>query len=154
MTKIVYIWLLGAVIGIELAVGVLVAPVIFFPISILGEGVLSHYQSGLLMTHIFLRFNMILLVVSIASVLYELYMYRKKCGDVWAWGMSVVVLAGMGLFVFYYTPYILEAQAQGVEATRSAAFASMHKGSEWAIKVILIAQSIILGRRVWLMQKG
>lgn len=154
MTKVIYIWALGAVVGIELAVGILVAPVIFFPAAILGEGVLSHYQSGLLMTNIFLRYNIILLVVSIASVLYELYMYRKKSGDVWAWGMSIVTLAGMGLFVFYYTPYILEAQAMGVEATRSAEFASMHKGSEWVMKIILMAQSILLGRRVWLMQKS
>jgi len=154
VSKVIYIWVLGAVIGIELAVGVLVAPVIFFPASILGEGVLSHYQSGLLMTHIFLRYNMILLVVSLASVIYELYMYRKKSGDVWAWGMSVIALAGMGLFVFYYTPYILEVQAAGVEATKTTAFTSMHKGSEWAMKIILIAQSVLLGRRVWLLQKN
>jgi hypothetical protein len=154
MLNVIYIWALGAVVGIELAIGVLVAPVIFFPASILGEGVLSHYQSGLLMTDIFLRYNMILLIVSVGSVIYELYMYRKKIGDVWAWGMSVVALAGMGLFVFYYTPFILEAQSVGVEATRSAAFASMHKGSEWAVKVILIAQSVLMGRRVWLMQKS
>jgi len=80
-------------------------------------------------------------------------MYRKKSGDIWAWSMSIIALVGMGLFVFYYTPFILEAQSQGVQASKSVAFASMHKESEWTIKIILIAQSVILGRRVWLLQK-
>jgi hypothetical protein len=153
MSKIIYLWALGAVIGVELAVGILVAPVIFFPASILGEGVLSHYQSGLLMTNIFLRYNMILLAISTACVLYELYMYYKKSGDIWAWAMSIVGFAGMILFVFYYTPYIVEAQAQGAGATTTDMFASMHKQSEWIMKVILIAQSILFGRRIWILQK-
>jgi succinate dehydrogenase/fumarate reductase cytochrome b subunit len=67
--------------------------------------------------------------------------------------MSIVGFAGMILFVFYYTPYIVEAQAQGAGATTTDMFASMHKQSEWIMKVILIAQSILFGRRIWILQK-
>ncbi|NLC28032.1 MAG: DUF4149 domain-containing protein, partial [Campylobacteraceae bacterium] len=139
------------VIGMEIAVGLLVAPVIFFPAEILGEGILTHYQSGILMTHIFLRFNMMLAFVSFLSFFAEAYMYLKKRGDLWAFMMSFSTLIAMGLFVFYFTPFILEAQSQGVTATQTATFSSMHKGSEIAVKIILITQSIILGRRVWLL---
>lgn len=153
MGMVAYIWILGTVIGIELAIGLLLAPVIFFPTEILGEGVLTHYQSGLLMTHIFLRFNIFLVFASSLGFFIEIYLYIKKRGDLWAFALSSLVLMGMGMFVFYYTPFILEAQSQGVEATQTDIFTSMHKGSEWIIKIILIFQSVVLGRRVWLMGK-
>ena len=67
MMMVVYLWCLGVMVGMELAAGIFVAPVIFFPQKLLGEGVLSHFQSGLLMTDIFVRMEMILLIFCIVS---------------------------------------------------------------------------------------
>ena len=46
----IYIFIIAALIGIELSLGALVAPVVFFPQQIIGDGVLSHFQSGKLMS--------------------------------------------------------------------------------------------------------
>lgn len=150
MVFVVYMISLGAMIGIEVAAGVLVAPVIFFPAAILGENVLSHYQSGLLMTQVFLRFNMILLFVSLFGLICELYFAKKGQGDAWAGVATTVIIGAMALFIFYYTPLIVEAQAAGSEATQTAAFRAHHKGSEWAMKIMLMAQAVLMGRRLWL----
>jgi hypothetical protein len=141
---------LGAMIGTEVAAGVLVAPVIFFPEGILGENVLSHYQSGILMTQVFLRFNMMLLFVTLFGLVCEIYMAKKGHGDTWAGSATAVVIGTMMLFIFYYTPLIVEAQANGPEATQTVLFSAHHKGSEWAMKIMLMAQTALMGRRLWL----
>ncbi|MCD8545194.1 MAG: hypothetical protein LRY52_10250 [Sulfurospirillum cavolei] len=48
-----YLMVLGVALGVEIAAGAFVAPVIFFPQKYLGEGVLTHFQSGILMTQVF-----------------------------------------------------------------------------------------------------
>ncbi|HEF3520623.1 TPA: DUF4149 domain-containing protein, partial [Campylobacter jejuni] len=53
--KAVNLFLLGSIIGVELILGIVVAPVIFYPANLIGEGVLSHFQSGLMMTRIFIK---------------------------------------------------------------------------------------------------
>ncbi|EAH7779714.1 DUF4149 domain-containing protein, partial [Campylobacter coli] len=53
--KAINLFLLAAMIGIELILGIVVAPVIFYPANLIGEGVLSHFQSGLMMTQIFIK---------------------------------------------------------------------------------------------------
>ena len=70
--------LLAVLIGAELTLGILVAPVIFFPQNIIGDGVLTHFMSGQMMTKIFLKFNYILLFISIAIMISELFDLRKK----------------------------------------------------------------------------
>ena len=76
--KSIYFLLLGALIGTELALGALVAPTIFYPQSILGEGVLTQFQSGKLMATIFVKFNYALLAVSVLIALYELASFRSS----------------------------------------------------------------------------
>jgi len=148
--RVVYLLGLGAMIGIEIGVGMLMAPVIFYPTSFLGEGVLSHYQSGILMTQVFLRFNIVLFVMTLFGLIYEALLFKQGNGDRWALGLTLVMVYTAGMFIFYYTPFIVEAQALGSEATQTQAFASMHKGSEKIIKILLVAQVIVFGRRVWL----
>ena len=58
-----YLFLLGICIGSELAIGIFMAPVIFYPSQYIGEGVLSHYQSGQLMTQVFLKYNILLIFI-------------------------------------------------------------------------------------------
>ena len=146
----IYMVLLGMMIGIEIAVGALMAPIIFFPEAYIGEEVLTHYQSGILMTQVFLRFNMFLLVATLFGTVYELYLFKTFKRDKWAIMMAIVVLYTALMFVFYYTPFIVEAQASGVEATATEAFNNMHKGSEIDIKVLMMAQLALFMRRMWI----
>lgn len=149
---VVYLLCLGIMVGMELAAGIFVAPVIFFPQKLLGEGILSHFQSGLLMTDIFVRMEMILLVFSLFSLVYELYLWmaKKKFSDRWALILAVGASVFAGLFIFYYTPFIQEAQQKGAIETTSELFKTMHKHSEWAMKALVMSQIMLFLRRGFL----
>ena len=133
-------------IGTELTLGILVAPVIFFPQSIMGEGVLTHFMSGQMMTKIFLKFNYVLLFVSAFVAVSELFDLRKKL--VFSLKFSIFMLSFLNLalalsFVFIFTPFIVQAQGLGAEATQTAEFAKMHSASEYVMKVMLVLQLIL-----------
>ncbi|MBP9492271.1 MAG: DUF4149 domain-containing protein [Sulfurospirillum sp.] len=151
---ILYVTFLGIALGVEVAAGAFIAPVIFFPHKYLGEGVLSHFQSGILMTQVFLKTNMLLMIVAVYSLFFEIISWiKKRNNDVFS---SVCALLGVGLtaiFVFYHTPFIVEAQGQGALATATEAFDTMHKQSEVVMKSLMVIQLSLLFRRVWLIQK-
>lgn len=148
-----YFLFLGAIIGIEFAAGALIAPVIFYPAQFLGDGVLTHFQSGILMTQVFLRFNIILLVFIFIAWGFEAYMYKIGKKDLWTFMLLICVSISAYMFVFYFTPFILEAQKNGAEATVTAEFAKMHKGSEYDMKALMMLQIALLFRRVWILIK-
>lgn len=144
--KSVYFLLLGALIGIELALGALVAPTIFYPQSILGEGVLTQFQSGKLMATIFVKFNYALLVVSVIAALYEFVSFRSSVKFAVKFSANMLCAINLSLalsFVFYFTPYIMDAQAAGEAATQTAEFRRMHVASEWTMKLMLFAQLVL-----------
>ncbi|MDR0579057.1 MAG: DUF4149 domain-containing protein [Campylobacteraceae bacterium] len=143
-----YLLFIGICIGAEIAVGALVASVIFFPGAYLGDGVLSHFQSGILMTQIFLRFNILLIVCTFFIAVYEVYSYFIKNHDFISVVILFVVLAGVLAFVLYFTPYILEAQKMGAQATSTKEFKDIHSFSELVIKIVLIGQIALFFRRV------
>ena len=151
---VVYLAMLGIAIGVEIAAGAFIAPVIFFPQKYLGDGVLSHFQSGILMTQVFLKTNMLLSIVALYSLIFEITSWVKKNkNDIFS---TICALLGVGLsavFVFYHTPFIVEAQAQGALATATEAFNTMHKQSEVVMKSLMVIQLSLLFRRVWLIQK-
>lgn len=144
-----YLLFLGAIIGIEFAAGALIAPIIFYPAKFLGEGVLTHFQSGILMTQVFLRFNIILLVFIFLAWLFEAYMYKIGKKDLWTIGILVVISFCAYLFVFYYTPFIVNAQQLGAKGTTTPEFFSMHKQSEIDMKILMMLQITLLFKRVW-----
>ena len=142
----VYFLLLAVLIGAELTLGILVAPVIFFPQSIIGDGVLTHFMSGQMMTKIFLKFNYILLFISIVIMISELFDLRKKL--IFSLKFSMLMLAFLNLalafsFVFFFTPFIVYAQNLGIDATQTAEFAKMHSASEYVMKIMLVLQIIL-----------
>jgi hypothetical protein len=145
-----YLLLIGICIGAEITVGALVASVIFFPGAYLGDGVLSHFQSGILMTQIFLRFNILLMVCTFFIAAYEIYSYFIKNHDFVSAVILFVVLVGALAFALYFTPYIVEAQKLGAEATSTKEFKNIHNLSELVIKVVLIGQISLFFRRVWI----
>ncbi len=146
-----YLLFLGAIIGMEFASGALIAPIIFYPSAYIGEGVLSHFQSGQLMTQVFLRLNIILMVFAISAWIYEAYMIKLGKKDNYTLIFMALISLCIYLFVFYYTPYILEAQKLGAEATKTAEFASYHKNSELVMKALMMLQIALLFRRVWIL---
>jgi hypothetical protein len=148
-TMVVYLLCLGMMIGLELAAGAFVAPVIFFPQKLLGDGVLSHFQSGMLMTEIFLRMNFLLLFFSAISFSFELLMWisKAKISDKASLLLSVTALVLTTLFTYYYTPFIVDAQSRGELATASEAFREMHKQSEWVMKGLMMVQIGLFIRR-------
>ena len=138
-----YLFLLGICIGAELAIGIFMAPVIFYPSQYIGEGVLSHYQSGQLMTQVFLKYNILLIFISSLILLFEIVNLKGSESfnyKISAFFLSLIISLLAMSFVFYFTPYILQAQKIGAEATATAEFVSMHKASEFVMKAMLLAQ--------------
>lgn len=143
----IYLFLLASLVGIELALGMFVAPVIFYPSSLIGEGVLTHFQSGILMSQIFIKCNYALLFVAVWAILYELFYIKKDfCLHI---KISSIFLALINLtltiaFVYYFTDFILSAQAQGESATiGNAEFDAMHKASEYVMKLMIVSQILL-----------
>lgn len=151
---VIYLVMLGIAIGVEIAAGAFIAPVIFFPQKYLGEGVLSHFQSGILMTQVFLKMNLVIGFAALYSIIYEVQVFMmRKNYDFLSFFLSLVIVVGTGLFLFYYTPFIVHAQQLGAMETTTEAFATMHKQSEWVMKALMVAQFGLFIRRSWLSQK-
>lgn len=147
----VYLVLLGMAIGVEIAAGAFIAPVIFFPQKYLGDGVLSHFQSGILMTQVFLKMNLFIGFITLFSVIYEVQVWMShKRSDIIALSFSLIMALMTGLFLFYYTPFIVQAQQLGALETATEAFSKMHKESEWVMKILMVSQFGLFLRRAWL----
>ena len=150
----IYLVLLGIALGVEIAAGAFVAPVIFFPQQYIGESVLTHFQSGILMTQVFLKMNITIGFIALYSIIYEVQVVMmRKNNDLLSFILSVLVVIATGLFIYYYTPYIIQAQHLGAEQTMTEAFAKMHKQSEWVMKFLMLAQFGLFLRRGWLSLK-
>ncbi|MBT0879298.1 DUF4149 domain-containing protein [Campylobacter sp. RM12654] len=131
-------FLLAGIIFVELFIGIVVAPIIFYPSAIIGDGILSHFQSGLLMTQVFVKFNYLLLFVSFLNIIYEsisnkLFSLKPI--------LSLIILILALVFVFYHTANVLDMQALGI--TDSKDFNDNHKQSEMIFKVMVILQLIL-----------
>ncbi|MBZ7964749.1 DUF4149 domain-containing protein [Campylobacter sp. 2457A] len=142
--KAVNLFLLAAMIGIELILGIVVTPVIFYPQNFIGDGILSHYQSGILMTQIFIKMGYLLLIVSTINILFEIFSYfREKNNFKIKFSklmLSLIILILSLVFVFYFTEQIISMQKLGEQATTSTEFASIHSASEITLKIILVSQ--------------
>lgn len=96
---------------------------------------------GAIMGQIFLKCNAYFNILAIVIIIYELisFVFAKAFQNVnqrrlWLLlgGINVICIF---LFTLYYTPYILDAQAQGL--THTDAFYAMHKQSEIVFKILL-----------------
>ncbi|PDX51184.1 hypothetical protein BB483_00315 [Helicobacter pylori] len=134
----VYLLLLGILGGSLITLGMMVAPIVFKAPSILPEFNLTLFESGKLMSQIIVRFNFLLGAIGFVVLLYEIisFIYDKRSLVYLILGVAIGVLCL--LFVFYYTPYILNAQKVGEVALQSAEFARSHAQSEWLFKELLV----------------
>ncbi|MBR7118468.1 MAG: DUF4149 domain-containing protein [Helicobacteraceae bacterium] len=138
-----YIWILGITLGTLLASGAFVANVIFnagfFGVE------LSKFQSGILMTQIFLKLNILLIVVAFIIAIFETFALRLGNGaktiKIILFLSGAVSVICILLFSLYYTPFIIEQQQLGATATQSSEFTSMHTQSEFVANVLFFSLS-------------
>ncbi|WP_033761303.1 DUF4149 domain-containing protein [Helicobacter pylori] len=134
----VYLLILGILGGSLIILGAIVAPIVFKASSILPELNLTPFESGKLMSQIIVRFNFLLGAIGFVVLLYEIisFIYDKRSLVYLILGVAIGALCL--LFVFYYTPYILNAQKVGEAAIQNAEFARSHAQSEWLFKELLV----------------
>ncbi|GAA9391431.1 DUF4149 domain-containing protein [Helicobacter pylori] len=134
----VYLLLLGILGGSLITLGMMVAPIVFKAPSILPEFNLTLFESGKLMSQIIVRFNFLLGAIGFVVLLYEIisFIYSKRSFVYLILGVAIGALCL--LFVFYYTPYILNAQRVGEVVFQSAEFARSHAQSEWLFKELFV----------------
>ncbi len=141
---IIFIITLGTVLGAGLLAGIVVAPTIFHSELFLGSELLSHFQEGLLMTHVFEKLSYAVNLLVVVVILYEVIKYKAFESDRWSL-MTTFLVAGTGLmFTSYYMPDILEMQSVGELMTQSDAFINTHKGSEINFKIFSLATLALL----------
>ncbi|CRF40890.1 DUF4149 domain-containing protein [Helicobacter ailurogastricus] len=127
--RVLVLLALGVGVGMVLFSGACVAPILFKTPEILDP-----HNAGVLMGRIFVRGNYLLNVLAGVLVLDALVLWAVHKS-----GLLFFHLAGaalIGLFSFYYTPYILNAQA--TNTTTSPQFLAMHAQSETLFKALLV----------------
>ncbi len=144
-----YLMLLGITLGVALSAGVFAAPVIFHADDLLGGGVLTHYQEGLIMTQIFIKSNILVNVTCAAILVAEGYHFLRFYRDPTTFYSAFVVVWTGFMFTLYYTPQILEFQAQGESILENELFQKAHIASEWDFKIFVVALTILLGRYLY-----
>ena len=146
-----YLLILGATLGGVLVLGIFVAPLIFHTERLL-VAPLDHYSAGVVMGAIFHRFSYWVYLTVIFVGVYEIVQYRAQRRDRVAILSALAVMGAALLFSAVYTPKILQMQAEGVAATQSAAFNSLHIASEIDFKILALALLVLFVRRLMLLR--
>ncbi|WP_233709961.1 MULTISPECIES: DUF4149 domain-containing protein [unclassified Helicobacter] len=150
-----YLWILGISMGSIIACGMFVAPVIFNAYSFLPDLGITQYDSGILMTQVFLKLNTLLNFTAIIILVYELLAFNlSKRTSFFPLGINIINVILIFLFSFYFTPKIIEAQKQGAAATATPEFATIHIQSEYTFKILLVMLTIGFFARVFLLAKS
>ena len=145
---IFYLTLLGSTLGVCIALGIFVAPVVFHANSLL-KGAIDHYQEGLIMTEIFVRSNYLIAFTSLFVLAVEAYHFLFFCRDKITF-FSAFGVVWMGLmFVFYYTPQIIEFQKTGESVLKNELFQKAHFASELDYKILLVCLTILFVRYLY-----
>jgi hypothetical protein len=147
-----YLIFIGLLIGGILTLGIFATSVIFHSDIYFLSSILSHYQEGLLMSAIFNKFSLVIMVIIWFIIIYEGYDYKNGKRDVWVMVSAFSAILMALLFVAYYMPIILELQAKGSEATSTTMFQSAHQMSSLSFKLLALSLLSLLGRRLFLMR--
>ncbi len=138
-----YLLLIGVGVGCIVACGVFVAPIVFK----IGDFItnFSQAESGIVMGKIFVRLNYFLIILAIVIAIYEILCFSgSKFSQYYSklWlilGLFNIVL--ICLFVFYYTPFILD-----TNNLQSEDFVTMHSQSVLVFKILMFSLSVLF---VW-----
>ncbi len=139
-----YLTLLGVTLGAILFAGAVTAPVIFNAEKYIGEGLLTHYQEGVLMTQNFIALSYLLNIVMVSVFLYEGYKYKMFERDKLTTASALLVIMAGAMFNFYYLPDIINMQLAGPAMTASEQFINTHKGSELDFKILALAILVLM----------
>ncbi len=135
---IIYLLILGVVLGATIYAGAVVAPVTFHSEKWLGSEILSRFQEGLIMTQNFVRLGYFIIVATFTIVIYEGYQYKRFNRDLIKTISSLGAIGSAMLFKYFYMSSIIDMQKQGESVVDSKIFENMHKGSEIALTLFMI----------------
>ena len=151
--KAINLFFLGALIGVELFLGIFGAKIIFYaPVSLADGGVVDMFARGMLMSAIFQALGYVMVAICALNLLYELVAlrdnanFKQKISKIF---LALINLALSLLFLLYYTSEILQVQneivqgAKSIEALASEEFRAFHAQSERLVKVLVIAQMLL-----------
>lgn len=144
IVTMVYLILLGAMLGAGLFAGIVVAPVTFNTHEWLGSEVLTQFQEGQIMTENFIRLSYLVDVAVVAVVLYESYKYKMGERDRLTLVAAFFVVATGLMFGHYYLNDIVTMQMGGEAMTQTEAFVNTHKGSEINFKIFSLALLVLM----------
>lgn len=142
-----YMLLIGVSLGAIVAAGAFSAPVIFRAIHFVPTLDITIFESGLLMTEIFKKLNVILNILALYMLVYEILSLRisgKKLAPL----LGFVSIILIGLFTLYYTPYIIHAQTLGESGIQTSAFDSMHMQSVYVFKALMVTLCLLFIARI------
>ena len=132
ISRAFYLLVLGISAGAIIATGALSAPVIFNMDSILGLGI-SNAESGLVMGNIFSRLNYVLLALMIVMIIYEIVcVFAKSSYRIPCLILLIINIVCILLFVFYYSPFLLNQENLADEN-----FDLAHKQSVLVFKILM-----------------
>jgi len=143
---IVYLLIIGIVLGAVIYAGAVVAPVTFHSEQWLADEILSRFQEGLIMTQNFIRLKYFILVAIFAIFLYEGNNYKMFKRDLIKTLSALGAIMSGLLFNYFYMSSIIEMQKQGESVVNSKVFENMHKGSEIALTLFMIFLVILFVR--------
>lgn len=148
----IYLWLIGVCIGAMIVCGAIVAPIIFNAYNYLPDLGITQYDSGILMTQVFIKLNYLLNFSAIIIIIYELSAFKSSLKpSIILLGINILSILLIFLFTLYYTPAILDAQNMGAAYTATPEFDSIHNQSEMLFKILLVTLSISFVWRIILL---
>jgi len=148
LATILYLIILGIVLGSGLFAGIVVAPTTFHTEIWLNDNILTQYQEGLIMTQNFLKLSYLVLFSIVIIFLYEGYKYKKfERDNITQVATFFAITTGL-LFNQYYIPDIINMQLAGEVMTQSKAFINTHIGSEINFKIFTLAILVLMVRNM------
>lgn len=131
-----YLLCIGVALGAIVAAGAFSAPAIFRASAIVPDLNITVFQSGILMTSIFMKLNTLLNALAIFILIYEILSLRVSGARI-APILGAINIFLIFLFTLYYTPYILHAQSLGESGIANATFDAMHTQSVVVFKALM-----------------
>lgn len=147
--EIFYFLLITLAIGATFSLGIFVAPVIFNASDFIATDI-SKFESGQIMSQIFIKYNYLLNITAFFITIVEVREYLRFNRDKTVLISAFFTVTTILLFTLYYTPYIIEAQQIGISATHTTAFEGMHKGSVIDFKILLVSLIVLFSRKFYL----
>lgn len=142
--KALYLWLIALCIGAIFSSGAFSASVLFHAEDF---GVnLPQYSAGILMSAIFGKLNILLLILAFVIVFYEILdaklSERGRIHKIVLSASGAVSVVCAFLFALYFSPKIIALQKLGESATQSDEFLTLHAQSEWIFHILFFALTL------------